>query len=82
MVERRDIKRLCAQIAREFRPRSIVLFGSYVYGGPTSDSDVDLLVIPPHEGRATDQAIKIFSRLESGFPSISLFAALRRFTGA
>jgi len=68
MVKRRDIKRLCAQIAREFRPRSIILFGSYAYGRPTPDSDVDLLVIMPHEGRSTDQAIKISSRLEHRFP--------------
>jgi len=68
MVNQRDIKRLCIQIAREFRPRSIILFGSYAYGRPTPDSDVDLLVIMPHEGRATDQAIKISSRLEHRFP--------------
>jgi predicted nucleotidyltransferase len=68
MVKRRDIRKLCAQIAREFSPRSIILFGSYAYGKPTLDSDVDLLVIMPHEGRATDQAIKISSRLQHRFP--------------
>jgi predicted nucleotidyltransferase len=68
MVRRSHIKKVCEQIGREFRPRKIVLFGSYAYGKPTPDSDVDLLVIMPHKGRATNQAIKIFSRLEHRFP--------------
>jgi predicted nucleotidyltransferase len=32
-------------IAENFSPRKIVLFGSYAYGHPTPDSDLDLLVI-------------------------------------
>ncbi|NJK77275.1 MAG: nucleotidyltransferase domain-containing protein, partial [Microcoleus sp. SU_5_6] len=28
----------------------MILFGSYVYGEPQNDSDVDLLVILPYEG--------------------------------
>ena len=31
------------RIAAGYRPRRIVLFGSYACGGPTADSDVDLL---------------------------------------
>ena len=68
MIRRRDIKRVCAQIAREFRPQKIILFGSYAYGQPTADSDVDLLVIMPFKGRATEQAVEISRRLEHRFP--------------
>ncbi|HEX4796276.1 MAG TPA: nucleotidyltransferase domain-containing protein [Humisphaera sp.] len=32
------------RIAASFTPHRIVLFGSYAYGDPTSDSDVDLLI--------------------------------------
>ena len=68
MVSRREIRRVCLQIAREFRTRKIILFGSYAYGRPSPDSDVDLLVIMPHKGRATDQAAEINSCLEHRFP--------------
>ena len=68
MIGRRDIRRVCAQIAREFRPQRIILFGSYAYGQPTPDSDVDLLVIMPLKGRATEQAVEISRRLEHRFP--------------
>ena len=32
------------RIAASFKPRRIVLFGSYARGSPTEDSDVDLLI--------------------------------------
>jgi predicted nucleotidyltransferase len=34
-------------IVREFSPERIVLFGSYAYGTPTDDSDVELLIVMP-----------------------------------
>ena len=33
------------KIAEILKPEKIILFGSYAYGNPTPDSDVDLLVI-------------------------------------
>ena len=33
------------QIAEKFKPIKIILFGSYAYGTPRRESDVDLLVI-------------------------------------
>jgi predicted nucleotidyltransferase len=32
------------RVAAAFKPRRIVLFGSYAYGNPTENSDVDLLI--------------------------------------
>jgi predicted nucleotidyltransferase len=33
------------RIVSELRPEKIILFGSYAYGTPTPDSDVDLFVV-------------------------------------
>jgi predicted nucleotidyltransferase len=41
------IRRFARQIAERFRPDKIILFGSYAYGKPNAESDVDLLVIMP-----------------------------------
>lgn len=49
MVGKDAIREVAAQIAREFCPDRIILFGSCARGCPTPDSDVDLLVIPPLE---------------------------------
>lgn len=32
-------------LIRQVQPEKIILFGSYAYGNPTPDSDVDLLVV-------------------------------------
>ena len=39
------------RIAAELKPVKIILFGSYAYGNPTPDSDVDLLVIMETKGK-------------------------------
>ena len=64
-VTPRQIRELCDQIARQFKPDKIVLFGSHASGQARWDSDVDLLVIMPFEGRAARQATKIRSSIET-----------------
>ncbi len=41
----KNILAVAARIAREFQPEKIILFGSYAWGEPGPDSDVDLLII-------------------------------------
>ena len=52
MVERSEIEDLAGRIAKEFKPERIILFGSYASGAPSPDSDVDLLVVLPHQGKS------------------------------
>jgi HEPN domain-containing protein/predicted nucleotidyltransferase len=52
------IRRFARQIAERFHPEEIILFGSYAYGQPHAESDVDLLVIMPSRD-AIDQSIRI-----------------------
>lgn len=33
------------QLVKKYHPQKIILFGSYAYGQPTQESDVDLLVV-------------------------------------
>jgi uncharacterized protein len=44
-VSRSAINAVVKRIAGQFDPERIILFGSYAYGRPTPDSDVDLLVV-------------------------------------
>ncbi len=60
------IRRFARRIARRFRPRKIILFGSYAYGKPHAESDVDLLVIMP-TANVVDQAIRIDLAFERPF---------------
>jgi len=64
----KQIRELSRRIAHEFRPQRIVLFGSYASGRPTPDSDVDLLVVVPHEGRSVEKSVEIRMKLRPAFP--------------
>jgi len=68
MVKRQNITRFVRKVAAQFHPERVVLFGSYAYGKPTSDSDVDLLVVMSHKGPSAIQAAAIRKRVHAGFP--------------
>jgi predicted nucleotidyltransferase len=59
------IRRFARDVAERFRPEKIILFGSYAYGTPHADSDVDILVVMPARNQL-EQAFKI--RLEIPAP--------------
>jgi predicted nucleotidyltransferase len=67
MVNRREIEKLAEAIAREFQPQRIILFGSYAYGKPRPDSDVDLLVIKPLQTHSAREALQILDRVKPRF---------------
>jgi predicted nucleotidyltransferase len=73
MVDERCIAKLSEQIVREFQPERIILFGSYAYGQPRPDSDVDLLVVLPFEGKAFRKSVEILNRISPEF-SVDLLA--------
>ena len=54
-------------MAERFRPDKIILFGSYAYGTPDADSDVDLLVVMPARNEL-DQAVRIRLAVDYQFP--------------
>jgi len=39
------IKEIVGILTEKYKPEKIILFGSYAYGNPTEDSDIDLLII-------------------------------------
>ena len=45
MITQKQIEKIITRIANSYKPEKIILFGSYAYGTPTADSDLDLLVI-------------------------------------
>jgi uncharacterized protein len=55
-------------IAENFCPEKIILFGSYAYGDPTPESDVDLLIIANSETPAWKLSVEISLKLDHAFP--------------
>jgi predicted nucleotidyltransferase len=66
-IPMRIIRRYTRAIAERFHPDRIILFGSYAYGTPHEDSDVDLLVVMPCY-RQGSMAYKIRLALSAPFP--------------
>ncbi len=50
-----SIRAIASLIVRRYDPIKIVLFGSYAYGEPTQESDIDLLIIKNTEKSSLDR---------------------------
>lgn len=44
-VTKEKIQEVVDKIVREYQPEKVILFGSYAWGKPHEDSDVDLFII-------------------------------------
>jgi predicted nucleotidyltransferase len=67
-ISRQEIRKFARQVARQFSPRKIILFGSYAYGKPTEDSDVDILIVMSFKGRNPEKATEIWMATKPEFP--------------
>ena len=65
-IPMRLIRRFARQVAERFHPEKIILFGSYAYGQPHADSDVDILVVMPARNEL-DQSVRICLAIEYNF---------------
>ncbi len=45
MENQKQIRTVVKRIVRNYQPEKIYLFGSFAWGKPTEDSDVDLLIV-------------------------------------
>lgn len=68
MISRKAIQQYCDAIAAAFKPRKIILFGSYAYGTPDEDSDVDVMVVMPKKRFRRDLGFKMRMKVPASFP--------------
>lgn len=54
----KKLKEVTDKIVREFQPEKIILFGSWAWGEPNDDSDVDLFIVKETDN-TRNTAIKI-----------------------
>jgi predicted nucleotidyltransferase len=68
VVNLKDVHKIVQQIVSSFRPQKVILFGSYAYGTPTTDSDVDLLVLMETREQPLHAAAQIAATVDHPFP--------------
>ena len=66
-ISRQAITAVVRQIVEKFQPEKVILFGSYAYGKPKPESDVDLLVIMDTSLHNSVQAAKIARAIDYHF---------------
>ncbi len=53
------ISKLVERLKEEYQPEKIILYGSYAYGQPDRESDIDLLIIKETKERPIDRRIAV-----------------------
>jgi predicted nucleotidyltransferase len=66
-IPMRLIRKFAREVVERFQPDKIILFGSYAYGTPHADSDVDILVVMPCRNQL-DMCVKISLTIDPPFP--------------
>jgi len=55
----KEIKKITKQIVENYHPEKIILFGSYAWGKPNENSDVDLFIVKKTNKRKTDRHLEV-----------------------
>ena len=63
MISAREIQATCDDIVREFSPLQVILFGSYAYGTPTEESDVDMFVVMEAQQQVSEMQQRLPHRI-------------------
>ncbi len=63
-----ELMALVKKIRKKFNPQKIILFGSYAYGKPKKNSDIDLFIIMDTNISTRKQASLIRSELGDSIP--------------
>jgi predicted nucleotidyltransferase len=69
---RRLIEDITQKIVAEYKPKKIILFGSYAYGDPTEESDIDLLIIKSTDEKSMQRWLRVRKILREFIFEISI----------
>jgi len=66
------IQEVVEKLSTRYAPQKVILFGSYAYGNPRPDSDIDLLVIKETSERFIDRWVTVRRLLSDRKRTVSL----------
>lgn len=53
------LKEIVEDLKKEYKPIKVILFGSYAYGIPMEDSDIDIFILKNTKERSVDRIITV-----------------------
>ncbi|MFQ5627476.1 MAG: nucleotidyltransferase domain-containing protein [bacterium] len=64
LIEKEKLDEIVSRLVAEFSPEKVILFGSYAWGKPHSDSDIDILVVVKNDNtKPTRRAARAYKCL-------------------
>jgi len=63
--KQKEIQKIVQQIKEKYKPEKIILFGSFAWGRPKENSDVDLIVIKKTRERFARRLMRIAEVIKS-----------------
>lgn len=72
MVTQEQIQELVKEIAQNYQPEKIYLFGSYANGTPTKDSDIDLFIIKETDKRRIERSWEVREGIKNYINSMDI----------
>jgi len=63
MLDKKVLDEIKKQILEVSNPDKIIVFGSYIYGTPTKDSDIDIIVVKSKVDSKIEEYYKIRKKL-------------------
>ncbi len=76
MTRNKKIQKLIAEVVEkiktEYQPEKIILYGSYAYGKPNKDSDIDLFIIKDTDKRRVDRFVEVSRIMDKWEGQISI----------
>ncbi len=71
-LSREMLQEIVQRIVVSYAPEKIILFGSYAYGKPHADSDIDLLIVKETDKRPLDRRMEVKRLLRDRSDSLSI----------
>ena len=76
MVKDKNISKIISEVVdrirTEYQPEKIILYGSYAYGKPNRDSDIDLFIIKTTDKRRVDRIVEVMKLIHDPTRGISI----------
>lgn len=64
MIDNQKISLIVEKLVKAYQPKKIYLFGSFAWGQPNADSDLDILIIVDHSEQ------KLYKRMKPAYQAL------------
>ena len=64
------LNEIVRRLVADYKPEKIILFGSYAYGEPNEDSDLDMLIVKETPDRLIDRVFTVHRLVTDAYRNI------------